>query len=272
METKVCSGCKKELPLTEFYKDKYTKDGYTCYCKLCKNNRVKKWRYDNWEYCLGYQRTYMKEYRKNNPEKMRVKDRENAEKYKEYRHTYAKSYRECNKEYIKERNRKYYEENKERIKEYREENKEHHKEYMKKYCQENKERLKEQHKKYYHEHKDDIRKYQNERLKNDELYRITRYCRSRVYQFLKSKKFSKKSGTFNMVWGTPEQLLEHLHKTWYDNYGTEYNGEPVHIDHIIPLSSAETEEDIYKLCHYTNLQYLKPVDNLAKSDRIIQTI
>ena len=75
-----------------------------------------------------------------------------------------------------------------------------------------------------------------------------------------------------MIGCTPEQLLEHLHKTWYDNYGTEYNGEPVHIDHIIPLSSAETEEDMYKLCHYTNLQYLKPEDNLAKSDSILQTI
>ena len=75
-----------------------------------------------------------------------------------------------------------------------------------------------------------------------------------------------------MIGCTQEQLLEHLHKTWYDNYGTEYNGEPVHIDHIIPLSSAETEEDMYKLCYYTNLQYLKPEDNLAKSDSILQTI
>ena len=75
-----------------------------------------------------------------------------------------------------------------------------------------------------------------------------------------------------MIGCTPEQLLEHLHKTWYDNYGTEYNCEPVHIDHIIPLSSAETEEDVHKLCHYTNLQYLKPEDNFAKSDSILQTI
>ena len=44
----------------------------------------------------------------------------------------------------------------------------------------------------------------------------------------------------------------------WENYG-KYNGEidfGWDIDHIIPLSSAKTEEDIIKLNHYTNLQPL----------------
>jgi hypothetical protein len=51
----------------------------------------------------------------------------------------------------------------------------------------------------------------------------------------------------------------------WDNYG--FYG--WHIDHVIPLSSAKTEEEVYKLCHYTNLQPLWAEDNLKKGSKII---
>jgi len=37
------------------------------------------------------------------------------------------------------------------------------------------------------------------------------------------------------------------------------------MDH--PLSSGKTEEDLIRLCHYTNLQLLTAFDNLKKSDK-----
>ena len=36
------------------------------------------------------------------------------------------------------------------------------------------------------------------------------------------------------------------------------------IDHIIPLSNAKTEEEIYELGHYSNLQPLWFEDNMRK--------
>ena len=48
----------------------------------------------------------------------------------------------------------------------------------------------------------------------------------------------------------------------FDNYGKW------HIDHIIPISSAKTEEDIIRLNHYTNFQPLWAVDNLRKSNKV----
>jgi len=42
-----------------------------------------------------------------------------------------------------------------------------------------------------------------------------------------------------------------------------------HIDHIIPLSSAKTDEEVFKLCHYKNLQPLWAFENLSKGDKII---
>ena len=41
-----------------------------------------------------------------------------------------------------------------------------------------------------------------------------------------------------------------------------------HIDHIIPLSSAKKQEDLYKLCHYTNTQPLWAEDNLKKGSKL----
>ena len=64
---------------------------------------------------------------------------------------------------------------------------------------------------------------------------------------------------------TEKELKEHLYKTFFDNYGYDYDGkEDVHIDHIVPLAKADTEEEVKRLCHYTNLQLLKAKDNLQK--------
>jgi len=48
----------------------------------------------------------------------------------------------------------------------------------------------------------------------------------------------------------------------WDNYG-EW-----HIDHIIPLCSATTVEELEKLCHYTNLQPLWAEENLFKGGKM----
>ena len=256
MKTKVCTKCGRELPLSDFYNNKSKKDGKASDCKYC-----------------------YKEYNEANKEKIKEKRKEYYEKNKEKFKEYYKNNEDHHKKYYeknKERKKEYYENNKEKIKgyqkeygkEYRKRNKEKIKEKNKKYYESNKERKKEYDKEYREKNKERKNEYFNNKRKEDELFAVSVRCRCRIRQFIRQRGYKKTSKTFEMIGCTPEQLLEHLHKTWYDNYGTEYNGEPVHIDHIIPLSSAKTEEDVYRLCHYTNLQYLKPEDNLAKSDKL----
>ena len=50
--------------------------------------------------------------------------------------------------------------------------------------------------------------------------------------------------------------------TW-ENYG-EW-----HIDHIIPLDSANDENELYSLCYYTNLQPLWGNENIRKGAKIL---
>jgi hypothetical protein len=42
-----------------------------------------------------------------------------------------------------------------------------------------------------------------------------------------------------------------------------------HLDHIIPISSAQTEEEIFKLNHYSNFQPLWAEDNIKKGNKIL---
>lgn len=60
-------------------------------------------------------------------------------------------------------------------------------------------------------------------------------------------------------------MYDYLINTFTDRYGREFqSGEAVYIDHIIPLATATTENEVLKLCHYKNLQLLTAEDNLAK--------
>jgi hypothetical protein len=112
--------------------------------------------------------------------------------------------------------------------------------------------------------------YSNKRRRESNIIKLSENIRRRINVFLSSKKITKKNKTFDVVGCTPEFLKEYLEKKFiegmsWDNYG--FYG--WHIDHIIPLCTAKNEDDIIKLCHYTNLQPLWSQDNLKKGGRIV---
>jgi hypothetical protein len=127
-------------------------------------------------------------------------------------------------------------------------------------------------KKYRTENSDKVLETQKKSLKKryqkDPILRLSHNVRCRVYQFLKIKNITKKNSTFELVGCKPNELKEHLEKNFVDNMSWDNYGK-WHIDHIIPLSSANNEQEIYKLCHYTNLQPLWAEDNLKKNNKIL---
>ena len=85
----------------------------------------------------------------------------------------------------------------------------------------------------------------------------------------KRKKYKKNNKSEKIIGCELEFFINYLLNTFKSNYGYDWNGiEKVSIDHIIPLSIAKNEEDVIKLCHYTNLQLLKTQDNLKKSNKL----
>ena len=106
------------------------------------------------------------------------------------------------------------------------------------------------------------RKYYNKN-KNNFLFKLKGNYRSMIGNSMRYKGYLKNSKSESILGCTFEDFKLHLEskfEIWmsWNNYGL-YNGELNYgwdIDHIIPLDSAETEEDIIKLNHYTNLQPL----------------
>jgi len=235
MENKICNKCNIEKDTSEFSNTKRNKDGKLNVCKLCESIRNKKFYEENKE----------KEVKRS-----KEKYLNNIEKYKE-------------------RNKLWYNNNSERLFELRKLNIDKIKEYGKKYRITNKEKINENKKIYSEKNREKINKYYTDRKKIDPLFRLSHLVRCRIHTFLKLRNINKPNKTFNIVGCSPKFLKEHLEKQFTEGMSWELMGKYIHIDHIVPLSSAITEEDVYKLCHYTNLQPLWAKDNLKKNGKIL---
>lgn len=104
------------------------------------------------------------------------------------------------------------------------------------------------------------------RESKSDLARIAESSRVRMRIALGKEKSRSTTEYIGCSW---EELRSHLESqfkegmTW-DNYGL-YGW---HIDHIIPLASAESIEDLIPLLHFTNLQPLWAIENMKKGAKM----
>jgi len=168
------------------------------------------------------------------------------------------------KEEIKNYNREYYLKNKENWK------KEKRKKYISDYNSKNKEHIKQYKREWYLKNKEKVReknlKLHQDKYKNNPLFKLSASIRASIRNSLKRKNCPKKSRTHEILGCTFDEFknyIESKFEPWmnWDNYGNQ-NGIPTEkniaweLDHIVPISSAITEEDLIRLNHYTNFQPL----------------
>jgi hypothetical protein len=171
------------------------------------------------------------------------------------RENYNKIYSEENKESISKNKKEYYENNKFYILDK-----------ANKYYQDNKELIKEKRKLYREANKDKIAK--QKRLSQQKYLstiegKLKHNIRQSIRRSLNGKGYSKPYKSELILGCNVEELKLHLESQFlpwmnWDNKGL-YNGDfdfGWDIDHIIPLSSGISEEDIIKLNHFSNLQPL----------------
>lgn len=173
---------------------------------------------------------------------------------------YNEKYRKKNRENIKLKNDLWLKNNPDYMKKY-------HKEYNLKNREKITQRLKKWREKNREKYLEQLKIKKKEKYDNNLEYKLKHLLRSRINKILK---FKRNKSSIEILGCTTNDFIKHIESKFlegmsWDNYG--YYG--WHIDHIIPLSSVKTEEELLKLCHYTNLQPMWGIDNIKKSNKLI---
>jgi len=248
---KKCTKCGEVKSLDKFYNHKIGKNGKDSRCRTC----VKDYREANKEKSKQYKKEYYKknkekfsqhakEYYKKKKEKILLQSKEYNKKNKEKRKEYSKIYRQNNKEKEKKRLTLYRKKNKDKILLYRKKNKGKKREYLKKYLK--------------------------ERRKTDFLFRLRGNISANIKESLKKQGYSKKTKTYNIL-----KCDFNFFMKWINSIasnGHTYGIGELHLDHVIPISLAETEKEALLLNHYSNLQLLTADENFSKGNRYVNPL
>jgi hypothetical protein len=246
---KKCTKCGEVKSLDEFNNFKKGKHGKAYQCKSCFKDYFKKYKQDNKEKIKEYNKEYNKKYKQDNKEKI-----------KEYNKEYKQKYKQDNKEKIKEYNKEYYKNNKEKLSDL-----------QKIYCKNKKESISNNKKRYYIENKYYIIKRTTkgfkQRMNTDIIFKLKHNIGCNIRSSLKKQGYSKKTKTFNILKCEYDFFIEFLNGIASNGY--TYGVGNLQLDHVVPISLAQTEDEAYLLNHYSNYQLLSADENLAKSNSYV---
>lgn len=149
------------------------------------------------------------------------------------------------------------------------------KEYSKRHKEKNKDKIEENKIKWKQQNKTSNpnywSNYRNNRNKKDCNFKFSNSIRSLIFgAFRRGKNQYKKNAKTETILGcTIEEFRNYISAQFKKGMSFDNHGE-WHLDHIIPIATAQSEEDIIKLNHYTNFQPLWAEENLKKGATIVQ--
>lgn len=249
---KTCSKCGLQKDYSCFGKQGDKKDGFCAQCKQCQRERsiLKKderslrdsaYRQKNAELIRQKDRARYLKNRMEILEKKRIYTAKNAEQKKQYNALY----RENNKESIAAQQKEYHQKN-------RTQRLANHKEYV----AANKALIQNQN-----------QKWKNDKYKNDELYAFQLRIKNLIKAAFRNKGFTRRSRIQSILGCSYAEFVLHIESLFIDGMSWDNKGD-WHIDHIVPLASATTEENLILLNNFMNLRPLWAMDNLYKGSKM----
>lgn len=113
--------------------------------------------------------------------------------------------------------------------------------------------------------------YVLKRKKVDSFFAMKLRLRAVVTTAFKRSGFPKSGKTSEILGCEWDSLKIHIERQFPKGMTWENRSE-WHIDHIRPIATATTEDDVIALNHFTNLRPMWAKDNIAKSDKITHLI
>ena len=197
-----------------------------------------------------------------------------TEEQKARKREYDKKYREAHKEQIQATHKAWREKNADHVKEKARENyhknPQAHKARVDKYKETHIEQVREGRHRYKVENRQKCTDYQRRKRQSDPVYRFRNGITRLVSTYKKKTGYTGIKGTWEMLGCDFETFLSHIQSQFESGMTLENYGNGVgrwSIDHIVPISTARSDEDVERLNLYTNLRPLWSTDNCKKSGK-----
>jgi len=160
------------------------------------------------------------------------------------------------------------------VKLYYKSNKEIIKQSQKGYYLKNKLKIDKKIKEYGTKNKEKIRKYRTLYHKNrrdtDPLFKLRGYTSKSVRGSLLRKGYGKKTKTYNILKCDYDFFMQWVNGLASNGY--TYGIGNLNLDHVVPVSLAQTEDELILLNHYSNFQLLTQNENYSKGNRYVNPL
>jgi hypothetical protein len=108
------------------------------------------------------------------------------------------------------------------------------------------------------------------RRQSNSLFKLRSNIGTLIANCLTNSGYTKESNTASILGCSFDQFYDHIEQQF--TIGMSWTNRNLwHIDHIIPVAFAQTQQELIQLNHYTNLRPIWAVDNLAKGASIIDS-
>lgn len=113
--------------------------------------------------------------------------------------------------------------------------------------------------------------WRSSKRKDDPVFSLSERVRGLLGSAMRRMGYTKKAKTQTILGCDWHVFAAHIERQFLRGMNWA-NRQDWHLDHIVPLATAKTEEDVIRLNHFTNLRPIWAKDNLSKGAQITHLI